>query len=313
MSYDDIIIPAVLKKINKEKDEILEESGEAAKGTLEDIDSKLLSQYAPIVKVIGEDGLKKIFSKHILWKEEGFDLFLEKMPEMFSSQGNGDLINKLITLIMKLVMIFLEEKHPSIVIKTLDIIKNLLDSIRVNRTKLNIDLNITDSMLRKIKKKLGDVNPKVRNKVAELYCYMLTLDFCDYNNLINELIEDELRHIDIKPIPKSSKLIMKKLEIFNSIFDDFNNALKSKRTDMESFPSSLVLDYLIMNVQHSKSEIRKYSRMLIGKYINIFGKSKMKKKLEKIEGRELSKLVNENQSLKEIFPNLSSNGVIEKS
>ena len=313
MSYDDIIIPAVLKTINKEKDEILEESGEAAKGTLEDIDSKLLSQYAPIVKVIGEDGLKKIFSKHILWKEEGFDLFLEKMPEMFSSQGNGDLINKLITLIMKLVMIFLEEKHPSIVIKTLDIIKNLLDSIRVNRTKLNIDLNITDSMLRKIKKKLGDVNPKVRNKVAELYCYMLTLDFCDYNNLINELIEDELRHIDIKPIPKSSKLIMKKLEIFNSIFDDFNNALKSKRTDMESFPSSLVLDYLIMNVQHSKSEIRKYSRMLIGKYINIFGKSKMKKKLEKIEGRELSKLVNENQSLKEIFPNLSSNGVIEKS
>ena len=96
-------------------------------------------------------------------------MFLEKMPEMFSSQGNGDLINKLITLIMKLVMIFLEEKHPSIVIKTLDIIKNLLDSIRVNRTKLNIDLNITDSMLRKIKKKLGDVNPKVRNKVAELY------------------------------------------------------------------------------------------------------------------------------------------------
>ena len=215
---------------------------------------------------------------------------------------------------MKLVMIFLEEKHPNIIIKTLIIIKNLLDSIKNNKTKLNIDLNITDNMLIKIKKKLGDVNPKVRNKVVELYSYMLTLDFCDYNNLINELIEDELKHHDdIKIIPKSSKVIMKKLEILNSAFDDFNNSIKSKRTDMESFPSSLVLDYLIMNVTHSKSEIRKYSRMLIGKFINIFGIKNMKKKLEKIEGRELLKLVNENQSLKELFPNLTSNGMIDKS
>ena len=314
MSYDDIIIPAVLKKINKEKNEILEESGEAAKGNLEDIDNKLLNEYSIIVKVIGEEGLKKLFSKHILWKEEGFDFFLEKMPEMFSSQQNSDSVNKLITLIMKLVMIFLEEKHPNIIIKTLIIIKNLLDSIKNNKTKLNIDLNITDNMLIKIKKKLGDVNPKVRNKVVELYSYMLTLDFCDYNNLINELIEEELKHHDdIKIIPKSSKVIMKKLEILNSAFDDFNNSIKAKRTDMESFPSSLVLDYLIMNVTHSKSEIRKYSRMLIGKFINIFGIKNMKKKLEKIEGRELLKLVNENQSLKELFPNLTANGMIDKS
>jgi hypothetical protein len=39
----------------------------------------------------------------------------------------------------------------------------------------------------------------------------------------------------------------------------------------------------------------------------------MKKKLEKIEGRELLKLVNENQSLKELFPNLTANGMIDKS
>ena len=82
MSYDDIIIPAVLKKINNEKNQILEESGEAAKGNLEDIDNKLLNEYNIIVKVIGEDGLKKLFSKHILWKEEGFDFFLEKMPKV---------------------------------------------------------------------------------------------------------------------------------------------------------------------------------------------------------------------------------------
>ena len=104
------------------------------------------------------------------------------MPDMFNSKdSSSDNVNVLITLVMKIVMVFLEEKHPSAVLKTLDIVKILLDSIKEHRTQLNIDLNITDSMLTKIKTKIGDVMPKVRSKTVELYCYMLTLDFCDYN------------------------------------------------------------------------------------------------------------------------------------
>ena len=82
---------------------------------------------------------------------------------------------------------------------------------------------------------------------------MLTLDFCDYDNLISELLEEELRHYDSKYIPKSSNLISGKLEIFNSVFEDFDDALKSKRTSKESFPSNLVMEYLILNVSNNKS------------------------------------------------------------
>ena len=189
-------------------------------------------------------------------------------------------------------MILIEEKHPSVVIKTLKILQKLFEYIRQHGTKLNIDLNITDSVLSKIKRKLGDANKKVRAEAVSLYCYMLTLDFCDYNNLISELLEEELRHYDSKYIPKSPHLIIGKLEIFRSVFDSFDEAVKSKRTSQESFPSNLVMDYLIMNVNNSKSEVRKLCRLNISKFINIFGVNKIKKRLEKIEERELMKLIN---------------------
>ena len=159
----------------------------------------------------------------------------------------------------------------------------------------------------KIKRKLGDANKKVRAEAVSLYCYMLTLDFCDYNNLISELLEEELRHYDSKYIPKSPHLIIGKLEIFQSVFDDFDQAVKSKRTSQESFPTNLVMDYLIMNVNNSKSEVRKLCRLNISKFINIFGVNKIKKRLEKIEERELLKLINEIPSLEQYFPKIKMN------
>ena len=310
ISYDDTILPAVLKKLNNEPENQEDEIGNAEKGELENLPPEILKEYQLIADVIGEIGLRKIFSKQILWKEEGLNCFLEKLDEIIDSKknnGNSDITNQIITLIMKLSMILIEEKHPSVVIKTLEILKQLFEYIKEHGTKLNIDLNITDSVLTKIKRKLGDANKKVRQKAVSLYCYMLTLDFCDYNNLISELLEEELRHYDSKYIPKSPNLIIGKLEIFDSVFDNFDGALKSKRTTLESFPANLVIEYLTLNVGNNKSEVRKIARCVISKFIKIFGVNKIKKKLEKVEERELAKLVNEIPVLQEYFPKLVGN------
>jgi centrosomal protein CEP104 len=307
LSYDEQILPTILKKINNENEKN-EENKEIENDPLEDIDEQLLKDYELIVKIIGEEGLKKLFSKSGKWKGEGFKNFLEKMETMFSAKSDAKYINDLITLIMKLIMIFFDEKQPSTILNTLEIIEKLLNEIKKHKSKLNIDLNITDSLLTKIKSKIGDNNPKIRKKTIELYCYMLSLDFCDYNNLISELIEDELKYLDIIVKKKSSKVVVGKLEILKNVFDDFKNALSNKRTDMSTFPSNLVMNYLIMNVTHSKSEVRKLCRLDILKFINIFGVHKIKKKLEKVDGRELNKLVNEIPALQDVFPNLVGNG-----
>ena len=322
ISYDDTILPAVLKKLNNEPKNEEDENGEAEKGELEDINPSNLKEFKLITDVIGELGMRKIFSKQILWKDEGLNEFLGQINDVMdykvknsnsnntennNNKNKTDITNQIITEIMKLSMILIEEKHPSVVIKTLKILQKLFEYIRLHGTKLNIDLNITDSVLSKIKRKLGDANKKVRAEAVSLYCYMLTLDFCDYNNLISELLEEELRHYDSKYIPKSPHLIIGKMEIFRSVFDDFDEAVKSKRTTQESFPTNLVMDYLIMNVNNNKSEVRKLSRLNISKFINIFGVNKIKKRLEKIEERELLKLINEIPSLEQYFPKIKIN------
>ena len=317
ISYDDTILPAVLKKLTNEPKNEEDELGTADKGELEDVSQSILKEFKLICDVIGELEIRKIFSKQILWKEEGLNNFLEKINDVLdykvSNNVNNnndnnkktDITNQIITSIMKLSMILIEEKHPSVIIKTLEILKQLFQYIKYHGTKLNIDLNITDSVLTKIKRKLGDANRKVRAKAVSLYCYMLTLDFCDYNNLISELLEEELKHYDSKYLPKSPNLIIGKLEIFNSVFDKFDEAVNSKRTSLESFPSNLVMEYLILNVSNNKSEVRKLSRVNISKFIRIFGVNKIKKKLEKIEERELLKLVNEIPALEPYFPKLN--------
>ena len=306
INHDEMVLPAVLRRINNKPENNQDEYGSVEKGELEPISPKILKDFYLIVKIIKEDDMRKIFSKQILWKEEGINIFLENLINIleYKEENNPNIINNIIIQIMKLALILIEDKHPSIIIKTLEILKKLFEYLKEHNTKLNIESNITDSILFKIKQKIGDVNPKVRAKAVSLYCYMLTLNFCDYDNLISELLEEELKHYDSKYIPKSNNLIMGKLDIFINVFNNFSDALKSKRTKIESFPSNLVIEYLIINVSHNKSEIRKKTRLAISQFIRIFGVPKFKKKIEKIEEKELIKLVAEIPELREYFPKL---------
>ena len=315
ISYDDTILPAVLKRLNNESKNEEDEGGEE-KGELEPISSSKLEEYQLIVDVIGEEGLRKLLSKQMLWKKEGFEEFIKKINDVLDYKvldqmkkiNNNDktnITNKMITSIMKLSIELFEEKFPFFIIKTLEILKGLFDYIKNNGIKLNIDLNVTDDVLKRIKRKLGDANKNVRAKAVSLYCYMLTLDFCDYNNLISELLEEELRNYDSKYKSKPPNIILGKLEIFNNVFDTFQEAINSKRTSLDIFPSNLIMEYLILNVNHNKPEIRKLCRLNISKFIKIFGVNKIKKKLEKIDERELIKLINEIPSLEPYFPKLN--------
>ena len=299
-SYDETVLPTILKKLNNEETKEEDEIGEAEKGELEEISPKLLNDFILIANVLGKENMSKIFAKHILWKEEGLNIFLEQIDDILKKNNNS---NDIISSILKLCIILLEEKHPSVLIKTLDIIKRLFEYIKKYNINLKINPKITDSILIKIKEKLGDVNPRVRAKAVSLYCYMLSLNFCDYNNLISELVEEEIKNND-KYIPKSSNLILGKLDIFINLFNNFDDSIKMKRTNKEEFPSALLMEYLICNISHNKPEIRKKTRQAIDLFLKIFGIPKFKKNLERIDERELLKLINEIPDLKAHFPDI---------
>jgi len=242
--------------------------------------------------------LKKLFSRHVLWKEEGLEDFTKKLNEIFNEKNEN--VNQLINLSMKLLNILLKEKHPQIPLRAIDVFENILEILQKLNThskrgeKISYDFNITDNILIRIKEKLGDVNFKLRNKAIELYWYMLKQNFCDFNNLLTELLEEEFKHIDSKKVQKSSKVILAKLSIFDRVLEDFNSIINDKRTDHNTFPMTIILNYAVENLAHSKSEVRKLARKVLLKINQIFGFRKIENSLmKKSEEKELEKLTDE--------------------
>ena len=181
----------------------------------------------------------------------------------------------------------------------LNLIKN------INSKDLTYDFGITDTILIKIKEKVGDINSKIRKKAVGLYTFMMKKDFCDYNNLIKELIQDDKvlsnpSNLSLvgKPI-KSPKLVLGKLDIFEYVLKDFESAIKENRTDIASFPFNKVLNYICVNLTHPKSEVRKSARNVVTVAKNQFGYKKIEPFLRKVDIKELEKIVETIPELKD--------------
>ena len=299
VSYDEKILPNVLKKLNNEetqKEEVLE------KGELEQASPEILKEFDLINKAIGEENLRKIFSEQILWKEEGLILLMEKIDKVLKDNHSNEMVSNLMKISLKLI----EDNSPFVVIKGLEILIAIFEFTKKNNIKLNVDKDIKDNILLKVKKKLEEVNSKIRDKSVSLFCCMLTSGVYNYNNLVSELVNEEIKEKN-KNMVKSSCLILGKLDIFINLFNNFEEAVKMKITNKNSFPSNLVMDFLIINISNNKAEIRNKARKAINLFSKIFEIEKYKKNLEKIEEKELVALIEENPNLQKYFPNIKIN------
>ncbi len=271
------------------------------KGELEELDTQVRNTYEIFIEHIEEIGLKKIFSRNIIYKEEGIDCFINKMGNIFTEEKQ-DKINLYINQTMKLIFALLCDKHPEANFKSLEIFEILLKKIKELNEKLELkyDLEITDNILAKIKEKVGDINSKVRKKSIDLYLLLLDQNFCDYNNLINELIEEDTNE-EFKRVVKSQTIIIGKLIILKAILEKYNEALDKKLTSDTLFPFNKILTFARTYINHSKSEIRKLSRSILIKLYNYFGYLKMQSQLETIEEKELEKLKKYMKEVKEFL------------
>ena len=348
LEYDEIILPVVLKKLKKNNNSFNnsgENSGENSfdsfdnikdikeieKKPLEELDNNLKNKYELLICFVGEDILRKIFSKFIYYKEEGFDLLKVKVKDIIKKQKNTSEANKYIVLLIDIIYNFLDDKHPSIVFKCLDIFSNILEAIeeKSRLSKVSYDFTITKKILNKIKEKLNDISKKVRVKASDLYCFMLETDFCEYNTLLIELIENEVFNhynkyllsvnknrrfrfssyddYNYKHEVKSSKqLIITKMDIFLRVLKNFNDAVQKKKTDKQKFPQNILGDFIIMNINHPKEDVREITKDVMVKFIGIFGNKIFNKMQMVIDDKELSKIFQDKKELKTAYNNLKN-------
>ena len=346
IEYDEIILPVVLKKIKKNNISFYnngENSGESLdninsgetmeKEPLEELNNDLRNKYDLLICFVGEETLRKIFSKFIYYKEEGFDILKIKVKDIINEQKNTSEANKYIVLLIDIIYNFLDDKHPSIVYKCLDIFSNILEAIeeKSRKSQVSYDFTITKKILNKIKEKLNDISKKVRKKASDLYCFMLETDFCEYNTLLIELIENEVYshynkylltinknnrfkfnlydnyNYNSKYEVKSSKqLIITKMDIFLRVLNNFNDAIKKNKTDKQKFPKNILGDFIIMNINHPKDEVREITKDVMVKFIGIFGNNIFKKMQLVINDKELNKIFQDKKELKLAYNNLKN-------
>ena len=347
IEYDEIILPVVLKKIKKNNISSFynngENSGESLdninsgetmeKEPLEELNNDLRNKYDLLICFVGEETLRKIFSKFIYYKEEGFDTLKIKVKEIINEQKNTSEANKYIVMLIDIIYNFLDDKHPSIVYKCLDIFSNILEAIeeKSRKSQVSYDFTITKKILNKIKEKLNDISKKVRKKASDLYCFMLETDFCEYNTLLIELIENEVYshynkylltinknnrfkfnlydnyNYNSKYEVKSSKqLIITKMDIFLRVLNNFNDAIKKKKTDKQKFPKNILGDFIIMNINHPKDDVREITKDVMVKFIGIFGNNIFKKMQLVINDKELNKIFQDKKELKLAYNNLKN-------
>ena len=297
ISHDEIILPTVLKKYNPDLEEnnslyIKESIHDEEKGKLEVLSQEILDEYSFITQIIGEENLQKIFSKQILYKEESMNIFLDKLEDIINNNKNN--YEKIIESILKLCLILIEETLPLAIIKIFEIIKKLFNIIEKNEIKIKLENNIKGELLSKIKIKLGDVNIKIREKASEVYSFLITLTYCDFDNLIEELINYGIDKTNVN-------LIFGQLCVVINILNNFNESIKNK------FPSELIFEYLINNLNNINQEIRKKTRFCIKLFFDIFDIEKFKNLLDKINEREIKELINDIPKLQNFFPDIKNN------
>ena len=265
---------------------------------LEELSISIKNAYEVFLPFIKEEGLQKLFSKNVTFREEGIELLTKCLDDIFKDKNSPNL-NLYINLSMKLIYSLSNESHPQIEILAIDIFYKLLNIIKnLDSSKLNYDESITDKILERIKERLGDVNTKLRIKAIELYCFMLKQHFCDYNNLINELI-DAKKNMDFKKVLRSHNLTIGRLNVLGHVIDNLKDSIKEKRTDEKQFPFVNICNYLIENIHHSKSDIRQLGRSILVKVYKYYGYKKIETFIRKIEERELVKLLKHIPEIKE--------------
>ena len=344
LDYDDIIVPSLKNKLKNnismnqslmnnalnsfDSIDNTKELEQAEIKPLEELSDTLKLKYEILIPIVGEETIRKIFSKCMGYRKEGLKNLKEKITDILNNKSDTNETNKYILLLMEIINIFLNSKHSSIVFEALDIFNNILTAIKEKSKQNNIayDFTITKRTLRKIKEKLNDISKLVREKAENIYYIMLDSDFCEYNLLLSELIEKELiyqfnRTLEAKknnnnqysiydiynndtiiPEDKSSNhLIITKMKIFLRALENFEDSVKKNKTDKQRFPKDILGDFIIMHINHPNNEVREITKKVAIRFIDIFGSDILEKMNIYLDEKDIIKTEKE---LKKIYEKL---------
>ena len=290
--YDEMIIPTLRnKKLNPNKSqEEIDLENEALYtikiGPLEILEKEQIETYSLLLPFIGEIGLQKLFSEQIPYKLEGITILTSELCKIFVSPNLNLIFIDLIELVSKL----LDGKNNSSMLETFKLINQIFQYVKVNRDKIDIDQNlINNRILQKIINFFSVEIEIIRKKAVELYKDIIYLNVLDFKLLINTLISEDIKKKNDSKNSLSTIAILCKLDILKMILKNYSKEITDGLVTKKTFPKKLIIDYLIMNMNSSKNNIKDKCIENIKIASQYFGIEIFKGKLDEKQFEKLTK------------------------
>ena len=297
------------------------------KEPLEELSSEIREKNIFLINILGEEIIRKIFSKNVYYKNDGFNALNLRVNDIivFSPQYEEESKNYLASL-MKIFFLFIDDKNSSVVLNCIELLRNIIKAIKEKNliNKIKYDYRIEKSIINKIIEKFNHNSKRIRKKASQLYCYILDSNFCEPNSLLIDLIQNEVNEYFYKLnsinknnyasrlnsarsgigmsrgmgylISINKNTIIEKMNIFFDIFS-FPEKFKLK-FNKNKFPKTIIGDFIIMNMNSPKEEVREITKKVLIKYIKIFGNQIFYKMKMIVGNKDLSKIIQDNDELK---------------
>ena len=149
-----------------------------------------------LILLLGGEIFQKLFSQNLNKQKEALSILNQKVNDIIIYiPENLEDANIYIISLINLIIMFLDDKHPIIVMKCFELFINILKAIEEKSNLNNIEYNfkISKQIIVKIKEKFNHASKRIRQKAYELYYYMLESNICNFYWLLSELIEDETK------------------------------------------------------------------------------------------------------------------------
>ena len=297
------------------------------KEPLEELSSEIREKNIFLINILGEEIIRKIFSKNVYYKNDGFNALNLRVNDIivFSPQYEEESKNYIASL-MKIFFLFIDDKNSSVVLNCFELLRNIIKAIKEKNliNKIKYDYRIEKSIINKIIEKFNHNSKRIRKKASQLYCYILDSNFCEPNSLLIDLIQNEVNEYFYKLnsinknnyasrlnsarsgigmsrgmgylISINKNTIIEKMNIFFDIFS-FPEKFKLK-FNKNKFPKTIIGDFIIMNMNSPKEEVREITKKVLIKYIKIFGNQIFYKMKMIVGNKDLSKIIQDNDELK---------------
>ena len=298
INYDEMVLPAITNKILKKdkSEEELEFENEQLytlnPGPLVELEKDDYENYSLLIPFIGEIGLTKLLSNQAIYKKEGIELLINVLNKIFVSPD----IKKILLKLIELISSFLDIKKNSITYMTFKLIYQLFLYMNINKEKLKLRKNLVQLLNNRIISKIvnyfNDGVERMRTEAVKLYINIIDQNVLNFDMLITDLLITDVENIDydgdeyfISPISALCKLT-----ILENILNKYSNIIASKKSTKETFPKDIIIDYLVMNINNSRNQIKEKCRNVCNIAYQLFGADAFKDKLSFLDKKELDKL-----------------------